>query len=137
MSSVKKVNEKISNETMRQVNPEGDFELKFVEMLTNFTAEQVWRLSYETTARMPVYQRLKFISAFVSSLEQSGVNVGRFFVLLGIDATNRSEITPSDFGMLLRYFYLNDKAIFLIAIKAISGHAEIVRSIIKQINVRS
>jgi hypothetical protein len=116
------------------VEPPVNFETGFETMFYNLTPEQIWQVGYECLAQRPVFERLAFTRAYVRSLQEGGINVLSFFVLLGIDANDVSELTPSDFGMLLRYFKLNNRHAFDLSVRALTPHPEIVRAVILQIN---
>jgi hypothetical protein len=111
-----------------------NFETGFETMLVNLTPEQIWQVGYECLAQRPVFERLEFTRDFVRALQEGGINVLSFFVLLGIDANDVSELTPSDFGMLLRYFKLNNRSAFELSARALMRHPEIVRAVIFQLN---
>src|SRR5690242_20112354 len=74
------------------------FEQGFETMLSGLSPEQMWQIGYEILAKRPVFDREEFIKDFVRSLQQGGINVFTFFVLLGIDVTDVGELTPADFG---------------------------------------
>lgn len=140
MEQIKIATDRVSDRSLpvsarkRQTSRHQNFENGFEAMLESLTPAQIFQLGYQVLAHRPVTERHEFSREFVRALEAEGVNVFTFFVLLGIDATDVGELTPTDFAMLLRYFKLNNRPIFTLAVRVLMRHPEVVRSVIVQIN---
>src|SRR5690242_18099914 len=86
-----------------------DFEVEIKTILTNLTSEQIWTVGYKTAVNQPIFKRRDFIQDLLDNLQKDGVNILKISLLLGIDVANVTELSPADFGMLLRYLWINDK----------------------------
>jgi hypothetical protein len=111
-----------------------DFENGFESMLAMLTPDQIWQVGYRILAKRQVFERLEFAREFVGNLQKNGINIFTFFILLGIDAADVGELTPADFGMLLRYFRLNHKTAYDLSVSTLMNYPDIVRSVMLQLN---
>jgi hypothetical protein len=107
-----------------------DFEFEIETILTNLTSEQIWMVGYKTAVNQPIFKRRDFIQDLIDNLQKGGVNIVKISVLLGIDVTNVMELSPSDFGMLLRYLWINDRSALSVVAHVLMNYPKLISSII-------
>ena len=107
-----------------------DFELEIETILTNLTSEQIWTVGYKTAVNQPIFKRRDFIQDLLDNLQKCGVNIVKISVALGIDVANVVELSPADFGMLLRYLWINDKPALSVVSHVLMHYPKLISSII-------
>ena len=107
-----------------------DFEIEIENLLNNLSPEQIWLAGYKTSVNEPIFKRREFNRDLIQSLEQNGVNIFKIFILLGIDVVDIGELSPSNFGMLLRYFRVNDKSVLSVVACVLLHYPKLISSII-------
>ncbi|MEW6730041.1 MAG: hypothetical protein AB1489_01770 [Acidobacteriota bacterium] len=76
--------------------------------------------------RMDMAQRITFLKDFLSTLNKAGINVNSYLLILGIDTKRVQDITPNDFGHLIRYLRLNHAHKFSAVTQVMQRYPEIV-----------
>src|SRR5262245_53878149 len=107
-----------------------DFEIEIETILNNLTSEQIWMVGYRTAVNQPIFKRRDFIEDLLDNLQKGGVNILKISLLLGMDVANVIELSPADFGMLLRYLWINDKPALSVVAHVIMNYPKLISSII-------